>query len=133
MTTQPASRSWRRGWIAWFDVRKRRVGAWAFALNRLTALGLVLYLGIHLWVLRLLAQGEARWNEFIALAKSPLFLFLDVVLFFGILYHGLNGIRVTLVGLGIGVSAHKTLFWALMSVAAVLLLAAAWALWRITG
>jgi len=133
MASRPTYHRWRRGWQAWFDVRGRRVGAWAFALNRLTALGLVLYLAIHLWVLRLLAQGEARWNEFIALAKTPFFLFLDVILFFGIIYHGLNGLRVTLVGLGIGVDAHRRLFWGLMVVGLVLFGLSVWGIWTLTG
>lgn len=114
-----------RGVASWFDVRGRRVGAWAFALNRITGLGLVLYLIIHLAVLSLLAQGEAAWNDFITLAKTPFFLFLDVVLIFGILFHGLNGIRVALVGMGIGVRSQKTAFWALMTVGGVLLVASA--------
>jgi len=114
-----------RGVVGWFDVRRRRVGAWAFALNRITGLGLVLYLIIHLAVLSLLAQGEAAWNDFIALAKTPFFLFLDVVLIFGLLFHGLNGIRVALVGMGIGVENQKTAFWVLMSVGAVLLVVSA--------
>ena len=42
---------------AWFDVRHRRPGSWAFALNRLTGVGLTLYLFVHLWVLRMLTQG----------------------------------------------------------------------------
>lgn len=99
---------------AWFDVRKRRVGSWAFALNRLTGLGLIVYLLLHLVVLSTLLQGDAGWDQFIALARHPLFLLMDVVLIFGILFHGLNGIRVALVGMGIGVRGHKTLFWILM-------------------
>ncbi len=114
-----------RGVVSWFDVRGRRVGAWAFALNRITGLGLVLYLIIHLAVLSLLAQGEAAWNDFVALAKTPFFLFLDIVLIFGILFHGLNGIRVALVGMGIGVQRQRTLFWGLMVVGGVLLVVSA--------
>ncbi len=122
----------RRRWPAWFDVRGRHVSGWAFILNRLTGLGLVLYLIIHLWVLRLLTQGEARWNAFIALAKTPPFLVLDTILFFGIIYHALNGIRLTLVGLGIGVSAHKRMFWVLMGIGLVLFVLSTWGLWTMT-
>nr|MBN1230127.1 succinate dehydrogenase, cytochrome b556 subunit [Anaerolineae bacterium] len=111
--------------MAWFDVRKRRVGSWAFALNRLTGLGLVVYLLLHLVVLSILLQGEAGWDKFITLARHPLFLLMDVVLIFGILFHGLNGIRVALVGMGIGVRSHKTLFWILMVIALVALVISA--------
>ncbi len=116
---------------AWFDVRGRRLGGWAFALNRLSGLGLTLYLFLHLFVLRLLLQGEASWDAFIALARSPLFLTLDVILLAGLLIHGLNGVRVTLVGLGVAARQHRTLFWILMTAAALLLLAGGWRIFTI--
>ena len=111
---------------SWLHVRGRHVGTWAFALNRLAGLGLVLYLILHLFVLSLLAKGPSTWNDFVALAKSPLMLPLDILLLAGILYHGLNGIRVALMGMGIGVQQHKVTFWALMVIAAVLLVLGTW-------
>lgn len=116
---------------AWFDVRKRRVGSWAFALNRLTGLGLTLYLVLHLVVLSILLQGEAGWDQFITLARHPLFLLLDVILIFGILFHGLNGIRVALVGMGIGVRGHQALFWVLMVIALTALIVSAFLVYTI--
>jgi succinate dehydrogenase / fumarate reductase cytochrome b subunit len=109
---------------AWFDVRNRKAGSWAFALNRLTGLGLSLYLFMHLGVLTILLQGEEGWNQFVEIVKSPYFLALDVVLIFGLLFHGLNGIRVALVGMGIGVKSQRTLFHALMTIGLVLLIVA---------
>ncbi|MGD8554702.1 MAG: hypothetical protein PVJ32_04635 [Anaerolineales bacterium] len=117
----------RRRIVDWFRVLGRSVGTWAFALNRLTGLGLVLYLFIHLGVLSLLAQGESRWDAFIRLAKSPLFLALDVVLMFGILFHGLNGVRLSLVGLGVGVRQQRRMFWVLMAIGGAILAVAGWA------
>jgi succinate dehydrogenase / fumarate reductase cytochrome b subunit len=111
---------------AWFDVRKRRVGSWAFALNRLTGLGLVLYLFLHLVVLSLLLRGPEAWDQFVAIAKTPLFLLFDVVLIFGLLFHALNGIRVALVGMGVGIKSQKTLFWILAAIAAILLIVSAY-------
>jgi succinate dehydrogenase / fumarate reductase cytochrome b subunit len=111
---------------AWFDVRKRKVGSWAFALNRLTGLGLTLYLFVHLAVLSLLVRGPEAWNQFVAIAKSPWFLLLDVVLIFGLLFHALNGIRVALVGMGVGIKSQKTLFWILAAIAAILLIVSAY-------
>lgn len=106
---------------SWFDVRRRRLGSWAFALNRLTGIGLTLYLLIHLGLLSLLLQGEEAWDDFIALARSPFFLTLDVFLLFGILFHGLNGIRVVLVGIGVGIRNQRSMFWVLMAIGLVLL------------
>lgn len=94
---------------------------WAYALNRITGIGLVVYLYLHLAVLSLLAQGPGGWNAFVSLARMPYFLALDVILIAGILIHGLNGLRVALTGFNIGVKAQKALFGILMLVAAIAL------------
>ena len=105
---------------SWFDMRGRSISTLAFALNRLTAIGLTVYLFLHLAVLSLLLRGPEGWDSFVALAKHPLFLLLDVVLLFGVVYHMANGIRVALVGMGVGHVQHKTLFYALVGIALVL-------------
>ena len=109
----------------WFDVRRRKLGMWAYALNRITGIGLVVYLYLQLVILSLLTRGPGGWNAFVSLARSPWFLTLDVVLLAGILIHGLNGIRIALTGFNIGVRAQKSLFGMLMLVAAVALFIAA--------
>jgi succinate dehydrogenase / fumarate reductase cytochrome b subunit len=95
-----------------------------FILNRLTGLGVLLYLSFHLVVLSLLARGPSAWDGFVSLAGSPLFLCFDVVLIFGLLFHGLNGIRVTLVGFGLVVDRQRAMLVALMVIGAIVLLIA---------
>jgi succinate dehydrogenase / fumarate reductase cytochrome b subunit len=75
------------------------------------------YLYLHLGVLSLLSRGPGSWDSFMALARSPFFLTLDVILLAGILIHGLNGLRLTLMGFDVGVKRQKALFSALMLVA----------------
>jgi len=96
----------------WFDPRGRAIGSWAFAVNRITGLGLVFYLYLHLGVLSLLLAGESAWNDFLEIATTTVFLGLDVLLLFGILFHGLNGVRVALVGTGVVPNRQMALFWA---------------------
>jgi succinate dehydrogenase / fumarate reductase cytochrome b subunit len=109
---------------SWFDVRGRKTGSWAFALNRLTGIGLALYLFIHLIVLTTLLQGEEAWNDFVTLAKTPLFLALDVVLIIGLVFHGLNGLRLALVGSGIAAGKQRGLFWTLMIIGTLIVIVA---------
>jgi len=104
---------------SWFDVRGRSLSTLAFALNRLTAVGLTIYLFLHLAVLSLLLRGPEGWDQFVALAKNPLFLLLDVVLLFGVVYHMANGIRVALVGMGVANTRQKSLFYVLVGIALV--------------
>jgi succinate dehydrogenase / fumarate reductase, cytochrome b subunit len=109
----------------WLDVRRRKLGMWAYALNRITGIGLVVYLYLHLVVLSLLLRGPTAWDSFVALARSPFYLALDVIMLAGILVHGLNGLRIALTGFGIGVGAQKALFTILMIVSAIALWVAA--------
>jgi succinate dehydrogenase / fumarate reductase cytochrome b subunit len=109
----------------WFDVRRRKLGMWAYALNRITGIGLVVYLYLHLAVLSLLLRGPGSWDSFVSLARAPFFLTLDVILLAGMLIHGLNGLRIVLTGLDVGVKAQKVLFGVLMLIAAIALGAAA--------
>jgi succinate dehydrogenase / fumarate reductase cytochrome b subunit len=110
------------GPTAWFDVRRRGTGHWAFSLNRITGLGLVFYLYLHLGVLSLLLAGPASWDGFLHLATTPVFLGLDVVLIAGIVIHGLNGLRVALIGTGLVPDRHKALFYTLMALGAIVVL-----------
>ena len=96
----------------WLDPRGRALGSWAFAVNRVTGLGLLFYLYLHLGVLSMLLGGESSWNGFLEIATTRGFLLLDVLLLFGLLYHGLNGIRVALVGSGVVPDRQRALFWA---------------------
>jgi succinate dehydrogenase cytochrome b subunit len=113
------------GPTAWVDVRRGAVGHWAFSLNRVTGLGLVFYLYLHLAVLSTLLRGESAWHGFLRVATTPAFLGLDVLLIFGLLFHGLNGLRVALVGTGLAANRQRALFWSLMTVGAILLVGAA--------
>jgi succinate dehydrogenase / fumarate reductase cytochrome b subunit len=102
----------------WFDPRKRHPGTWAFILNRITALGLSLYLILHLFMLGKLAQGPEAYDTFIALAKTPVVKAGELLVVAAGLIHGLNGIRIALNSFGIGVTRQKQIFWILMALAA---------------
>lgn len=93
----------------WFDPRARDSGSWAFILNRLTGLGLTFYLGLHLVVLNKLAQGPQAYDDFIAFSESSLIKLGEVVLIAAVLFHGLNGLRLTLHAFGIGIRHQKKL------------------------
>lgn len=118
----PILRKGGRGPRAWFDPRGRALGHRAFVLNRITALGLVFYLYLHLAVLSMLLRGEQAWNDFVRLAMTRGFVLLDILLLAGVLYHAMDGIRVALVGTGVQSDRQKSLWWSLMAVAGLLLL-----------
>jgi succinate dehydrogenase / fumarate reductase cytochrome b subunit len=108
MATSPQkpSAAWK-----WFDPRGRESGSWAFILNRLSALGLTIYLYLHLTVLGQLSQGPEAFDSFVTTAKSPLILIGELLVIAGALYHGLNGLRIALTSFGIAVPYQRQLFY----------------------
>ena len=103
--------------LRWFDPRYRQPGTWGFILNRITALGLTLYLFLHLVMLFKLTQGEAAYNSFIAFASQPLVKVGEFLVIAAGLIHGLNGIRIALISLGIGARSQRVILLALMALA----------------
>lgn len=104
----------------WFDPRARQAGPWAFILNRLSALGLTFYLGLHLAVLKKLTQGAQAYDDFVAFSQSPLIKVGEIVLIAAVIFHGLNGLRLTLHAFSIGIRYQKK-FFAIAVIATVLI------------
>lgn len=115
---QPSARKF----LAWFNPLGRQTGGWAFILNRITALGLTLYLFLHLIILGRLAQGPGAYDDFLLLTENPWIKLGEMAVVAAAILHGLNGIRVILTSFGVGLTRQKQFFYALMSVAAIMIL-----------
>lgn len=120
-----------RGAAGWANLRGRHMGSVAFLTNRVTGLLLIGYLYLHLGVLYLLTEGPGSWASVLHLFKSHYVLALESLLILFILVHGLNGLRLALVGTGIGVRHQRAWFTAAMSVSAVLYLVAVLAMFGV--
>ena len=72
------------------------IGQWAWAINRVAGLGILLFLALHIADIFVVGLGPALFNDLLFLYKGPAVRLLDVFLVFGLLYHGLNGLRLTL-------------------------------------
>jgi succinate dehydrogenase / fumarate reductase cytochrome b subunit len=95
-------------------VRKYRwhfSGMVAWTLQRVTGLLLLLYLFLHVHTIGKLSQGPAAFDEAIATFRSPFFKCLEIALLGIVVLHAFNGVRITLVDLGIGVGRQRHLFW----------------------
>ena len=115
MINPPSPRNFPR----WFDPRNRKIGNLAFILNRVTALGLTLYLGMHLFMLGKLALGPEAYDAFIAFAKSPWIKAGELLVIAAGIIHGLNGIRIAITSFGIGARYQKQMFLSLMGLALI--------------
>lgn len=121
MDVTPNQPSYRRFW-SWFIPIRRDIGSWAFALNRITAIGLTIYLFLHLGVLGLLAQGPGAYDKFLELTENPFIKLGEWLVVAAAILHGLNGIRIVLTSFGVGVTRQKQLFFGLMALAMLIIL-----------
>jgi succinate dehydrogenase / fumarate reductase, cytochrome b subunit len=98
------------------------LGMWAWILFRISGLILVVYLVAHIWVI---SQGRAAGPEYLddlfGLFETPFLAFLDLMLVAAVLFHGLNGVRIVMMDVGVGIERHKAVFWVCMAAAAATL------------
>jgi len=104
------------------------VGSWAWILHRLSGLGLIFYLSLHIWVINSLTYGDETFTKVTVFLNSPLFKLLEVGLWGIILFHAFNGIRVVIVDFFKGSLIHKKLFFVLIFIAFVLWIAGSYML-----
>jgi succinate dehydrogenase / fumarate reductase cytochrome b subunit len=88
------------------------LGTAAWILHRLAGLALILYLLVHIWVIHHLIGGQESFNGIMEFFNNPLAKALEIGLVGVILYHLWNGLRVTLVDMGVMVERQKALFGA---------------------
>jgi succinate dehydrogenase / fumarate reductase cytochrome b subunit len=96
------------------QVRKYRdqfAGQTAQILQRLTGLLLLAYLFLHVHTIHELSRGPAAFNAAVTAFRHPFFKLLEIALFGTVILHALNGIRITLIDLGIGHGSQRRLFW----------------------
>jgi len=94
-------------WLEVLLFYKKRSGSWAWILHRITGLGLVAYILVHIIALTGLVRGEAAFNEEMAFFSTPIFLFLEWLLCALVMFHASNGIRIIMVDFGSGANSHK--------------------------
>ncbi len=89
-----------------------RTGMWAYVLHRITGLVLVFYLLMHIMVISsAMMGGKSAFDALLGILQTPFWVVMDLGLVAVVLFHGLNGIRLLLFDLGVGVRSQKMLFW----------------------
>ena len=71
-------------------------GQWAYLLHRITGLGTLLFLIVHILDTSTVYFFPSLYAHAIAIYRSTPFMLGEIVLVFFVLYHGTNGLRIAL-------------------------------------
>lgn len=110
-----------------------REGQWSFLLHRLTGLGTLLFLVVHILDTSTVYFAPSLYEHAIAIYQSTPFMIGEIGLVFSVLYHGANGLRIALFDLFPNLWRERTQkqsFYATLGLAVLLWLPAAYLMGR---
>jgi succinate dehydrogenase / fumarate reductase, cytochrome b subunit len=124
------------GLLGWLGGGRYGAERYAYALHRLTGLGILAYFLLHIFVTGARLGGPGQWDNTMAYLARPIFKIGEFLVFLAFVYHAMNGIRLALVELGFligkpglplypyrhSVVRQRPLFMAVMIVTTVLMI-----------
>lgn len=104
-------------------------GQFAWAMHRLTGLGVLLFLIIHIFDTFFVVFGPELYNKVIELYRTPLFRVSEIGLAGAVLYHALNGMRIMLMDFFPALlDRQRQLFYAVMVLFFLVFVPGAWSM-----
>ena len=98
-----------------------RDGQWAWMLHRVTGLGVVLFLLLHIVDIFLMAAGEEAFEKFLNFYTAAPFRVLESALIFAVIYHALNGTRIIVIDFWPQVGRYQKILWRVQLTLAILI------------
>ncbi|HEX2095422.1 MAG TPA: succinate dehydrogenase, cytochrome b556 subunit [Longimicrobiaceae bacterium] len=104
-----------------------REGMWTWILHRVTGLGILLFLLIHVVETATVIYYPEVYDGFLASYKTGLFRFAELVIFFSVLFHAVNGLRIVVQDFWPYVmQRQRQLVWASAAVVVLAMLPITW-------
>ncbi len=100
---------------------KWRPGMWAWILHRISGIGMVVYLVIHIFGLRAL-YDPAKFDALMSSYRSPLFKLGEFALLAIVTYHSINGFRIVMVDFLGWSPKQKRMFYATLALSVLIIL-----------
>lgn len=101
-----------------------KVGMWSWVFHRISGVGIFFFLLVHILDTALVRVSPEAYNAVMASYKTPLIGTAELGLVAAILFHGLNGLRITAVDFwSKGIKFQAVLFWAIIVITVVLVAA----------
>ena len=72
-------------------------GHWSWLLHRITGLGVLLFLLVHIVDITLIGFGPKVYNDSIAIFSLPFVRVVSLALIASVLYHAFNGVRIIII------------------------------------
>ncbi len=91
------------GLMGWLAGGRWGLERYLYVLHRLTGLGMLLYLCVHVLVTSARAFGRGPWERWMGIFESPLFVIGEFLVFVAFAFHAVNGMRLILIELGFAV------------------------------
>jgi succinate dehydrogenase / fumarate reductase cytochrome b subunit len=101
----------------------KTTGFVSFVLRRFTGVMLVLYLFLHIWVIGSALSGAETFDARLNAVQTPFFKIAEIALLAAVIYHAFDGIRLLLVNWFKITDRRKNLFFAVLVISALLVIA----------
>jgi len=72
-------------------------GQWSWLLHRVTGLGVLLFLLVHIVDITLIGFGPRVYNESLQVFGNPIVRLISLALIASVLYHAYNGVRIIII------------------------------------
>jgi len=82
--------------IPWIARYRARFGQWDWVAHRLAGLGVVLFLVLHVLDTSTAVFAPQAYEFFLRIYKNPIFGMAEIALAGAVIYHAMNGLRVTI-------------------------------------
>lgn len=113
-------------------------GQWSWMFHRITGVAVILFLFVHIVDTALVGWGPEAYDKVVAAYHNPIVHLLELGLVIAVLYHSLNGLKVTLVDFFPSLAARITvigrattaLFVLTAIPTTVIMLQQTWELWK---
>jgi len=97
----------RLGMKGWVYAGKYSFERYLYLGHRISGLGLIAYMVLHIIETANRIRGEHAWAELMALFASPPFKVIEFLLFAMAVFHAMNGVRLLLIELGFFIGKPK--------------------------
>ena len=102
-------------------------GMWTWLLHRATGLGILAFLVIHVADTAVVIYWPDFYDHTLDIYRSTLCRFAELLIFFSVLYHGLNGLRIIIQDLWpIAMLHQRRLAWVVVGLSGLLIVPVAW-------